>query len=122
MANTEYPNVATHLAKGNGESGYIIPAVIPATDTAGQSTSVAYDAAAWNDGALLSGLGVGIFVYATTDCHANFGSAATITAATTAQIFIPGGVWLQLPYAAIKTVSAIKATAAGTIYVSEIVP
>jgi hypothetical protein len=122
MANTAYPNVATQLVRTNGEFGAMAPAVAPATNTVGATVTVAYDAAAWNTGDLLSGLGVGLFVMADTDCHVIFSVDATVgTTATTAHMKIPGGVFLQLPYAKIKTFSAIKAVTAGNIQVTEII-
>lgn len=123
MTNVGPPNVDTKLAKGNGENGYIIPAVIPSTDTADHTKSAAYTGtAANNTGDLLGGAGVGLTVFATTDCFVVFGSAATITAATTSNgEFIPGGQKIQLPYGAVQTFSAIRSASDGTIYVTEIV-
>jgi hypothetical protein len=122
MANAKYPNVDTQLARGNGEFGYIIPGVIPTTDTANHTSTKAYtDTAAWNTSDLLSGNGVGIFVYATTDCFVIFSSAATVTVSTSAKgQFIPGGIPMQLPYAGIQTYSAIRSSTNGTIYVTDI--
>lgn len=124
MANVGPPNVPTQLAKGNGENGYIIPAVKPVTDTANHTSDKAYTAAAaWNDGDPLTGNGVGLIVYATTDCFVIFGTAATVTVSTAGKgQFIPGGIPMQLPYAGIQTYSAIRSSADGKIYVTEIVP
>jgi hypothetical protein len=122
MANTESPNVDTQLARGNGEFGYIIPAVKPDVSTSGSTKKVSYtDTAAWNTGALMNADGVGLIVYATTDCFVIFSVAATLTAVTTGTgMFIPGGVLVQLPYAGIQTFSAIRSAVSGDIYVTEI--
>jgi hypothetical protein len=124
MANTAYPNVASKLVKGNGESGYIIPAVKPITDTANHTSKVSYTGTAgWNTGDLLSGDCVGLLVYATTDCYVIFSSAATVTVSTSAKgQYIPGGSLIQLPYGGIQSFSAIQVSAGGDIYVTEITP
>ena len=121
MANADNASADTRLVRIGTGNGIVAPAVAPTTSTVGATKTVAYDAAAWNDGALLSGEGIALFVLADTDCHVIFSTEATITTATTAHMKIPGDTFIQLPYAKIQTFSAIKAVTAGNIQVTEII-
>ena len=113
--------VDTQLIRESG-SGAIAPAIPLTTDTNNHTKKVSYTGtAAWNTGDLLSGEGIGLFVYATTLCHVVFSSAATVTAATNTDQPIPAGLVIQLPYAGVQSISAIRNASSGDIYVTEIV-